>query len=134
MRQRAVRQFPRTEVAGEVARDFTGEVLRAWHVPELTDQAGTIVTELVTNALHHTHSEPQVRLNLRRGICTIAVADDDPRLVELDEQRDPMEPGLGLKIVAQLARAWGCSRTWAGGKVVWATLRVPAGHHRPARR
>jgi len=27
-----------------------------------------------------------------------------------------------LKLVAQVARTWGCSRSWAGGKVVWAVL------------
>ncbi|MGW4487385.1 ATP-binding protein [Amycolatopsis sp. NPDC004368] len=130
VRRRAVREFPRGEATGELARRFTDEVLHAWRIPGISDYARTIVTELVTNTLEHTRSEPRLRLDLRRGICTIAVADDDPRLAELHEQLNPLDPGLGLKIVARLAGAWGCNRTWNGGKVVWATLRVP-NEHRP---
>ncbi|MFI5611876.1 ATP-binding protein [Amycolatopsis sp. NPDC051903] len=125
VRLRAVREFPRSETAGELARGFTGEVFRSWAIPEKTGSAQTIVTELVANALQHTCSVPEVRLDVRRGVCSVAVADGDPRRAELREQRNPMDPGLGLKIVAQLACVWGSCSAWSGGKVVWATLRVP---------
>ncbi|WP_233225968.1 ATP-binding protein [Amycolatopsis sp. CA-126428] len=124
VRRRAVRDFPRADTTAALARDFVTEVCRAWGVPALIGNALVLVTELVENTLQHTRSRPEVRIDLRRGICTIAVADDDPRPAELHERQTTTEPGLGIKLVAQFARAWGCSRTWAGGKVVWATLCV----------
>jgi anti-anti-sigma regulatory factor len=125
VRRRAVREFPRTGTTAVLARRFVTETCRAWGIPELLGDALTIVTELVENTLQHTRSRPEVRLDLRRGICTIAVADDDPRPAELHEQQTVTDLGLGLKLVAQFSRVWGCNRSWAGGKVVWATLRVP---------
>ncbi|WP_410612459.1 ATP-binding protein [Amycolatopsis sp. lyj-109] len=124
VRRRAVRDFPRADTTPALARDFVTEVCRAWRIPELIDDAVVLVTELVENTLQHTRSRPEVRVDLRRGIYTIAVADDDPRPAELHERQTATEPGLGLELVAQFARAWGCSRSWAGGKVVWATLLV----------
>src|SRR6516225_10011724 len=35
------------------ARDFTGQTLRGWGLPVLTEDATVIVSELVTNALLH---------------------------------------------------------------------------------
>ncbi|WP_410675910.1 ATP-binding protein [Amycolatopsis sp. cmx-4-68] len=124
VRRRAVRDFPRAETTPALARAFVTDVCRAWGIPELIDGALVLVTEMVENTLQHTRSRPEVRIDLRQGICTIAVADDDPRPAELHERQTTTEPGLGLKLVAQFARAWGCSRSWAGGKVVWATLLV----------
>ncbi len=124
VRRRAVRAFPRAGTTAALAREFITERCQAWDVPEILGDALVIVTELVENTLQHTSSRPEVRIDLRRGICTIAIADDDPRPAQLREQRTATDPGLGLKLVAQSARVWGCSRSWAGGKVVWATLRV----------
>lgn len=124
VRRRAVREFPRADTTAALARDFLTEVCQAWGFPELAGDALVIVTELVENTLQHTGSRPEVRIDLRRGICTIAVADDDPRPAELRERQAGTDPGLGLTLVAQLARVWGSSGSWTGGKVVWATLRV----------
>ncbi|WP_372671810.1 ATP-binding protein [Amycolatopsis kentuckyensis] len=127
VRRRAVRALPRTDTTSALAREFVTEVCRAWGTTELLDDARMIVTELVENTLQHTGSRPEIRVDLRRGICTIAVADDDPRPAVLHEQLALTDPGLGLKLVAQFSRVWGCSRSWSGGKVVWATMRVPGG-------
>ncbi|WP_410592020.1 STAS domain-containing protein [Amycolatopsis sp. lyj-23] len=124
VRRRAVREFPRTGTTAVVAREFVAEVCRAWGVPGLVEDALVIVTELVENTMQHTASCPEVRVDLRRGICTIAVADDDPHPAVLRERQTTIEPGLGLKLVAQFTRVWGCSESWRGGKVVWATLSV----------
>ncbi|KDN22591.1 ATP-binding protein [Amycolatopsis rifamycinica] len=125
VRRQAVREFPRAGTTSSSAREFVTETCRAWGIPELADDAAAIVTEFVENTLQHTGSRPEVRVDLRRGICTVAVADEDPLPAELRERDTATEPGLGLQLVAQFARGWGCSRSWSGGKVVWATLRVP---------
>jgi hypothetical protein len=122
VRRRCERTFPRTEGTSARIREFVAEKLGEWEVPELADDARLIATELAENVLRHTASEPRLRLDLRRGVCTVAVADHDARPAVLLERLSPFEPGMGLKLVAQIARSWGCSKSWAGGKVVWAVL------------
>ncbi|MEV6877364.1 ATP-binding protein [Amycolatopsis sp. NPDC051128] len=122
VRRRTERTFARVEATSALARDFVTDKLAGWGVPELAGDARFIATELVENVLKHTASEPRLRLDLRQGICTVAVADQDTRPAMLLERLAPFEPGLGLKLVAQIARVWGCSRSWSGGKVVWAVL------------
>ncbi len=122
VRHRCERAFPRTEGTSAQIREFVTAKLVEWEVPELTEDARLIATELVENVLRHTTSAPKLRLDLRRGVCTVAVADQDTRPAMLLERLSPFEPGMGLKLVTQVARTWGCSRSWAGGKVVWAVL------------
>ena len=122
VRRRCERVFPRDAGVSAQIRDFITGKLAEWEVPELGEDARLIATELVENVLRHTTSEPKLRLDLRRGVCTVAVADQDARPAMLLERLSPFAPGLGLKLVAQIARTWGCSRSWAGGKVVWAVL------------
>jgi len=52
----------------------------------------------------------------------VAVRDESP--LPLERSAEDEEPGRGLLIVEGLAAAWGCVHS-AGGKVVWATLRLP---------
>ncbi|WP_410643843.1 ATP-binding protein [Amycolatopsis sp. lyj-346] len=122
VRRRCERVFPRSEGVSAQIREFVTGKLTEWDVAELGEDARLIATELVENVLRHTTSDPKLRLDLRRGICTVAVADQDTRPAVLLERLSPFEPGMGLKLVAQIARTWGCSRSWAGGKVVWAVL------------
>lgn len=122
VRRRSERTFGRFDGASARAREFVTAKLTEWQVAELAEDARFIATELVENVLKHTTSEPRLRLDLRRGVCTVAVADQDTRPAMLLERLTPFEPGLGLKLVAQISRVWGCSRSWAGGKVVWAVL------------
>ncbi|WP_206784754.1 ATP-binding protein [Amycolatopsis sp. MtRt-6] len=122
VRRRCERVFPCAEGTSAQIREFVTAKLTEWDVPELAEDARLIATELVENVLRHTTSEPKLRLDLRRGVCTVAVADQDTRPAMLLERLSPFEPGMGLKLVAQIARTWGCSRSWAGGKVVWAVL------------
>jgi anti-sigma regulatory factor (Ser/Thr protein kinase)/anti-anti-sigma regulatory factor len=122
IRRQAERAFSREESAGTLARTFVREQAIAWHVPEVIYDGTLIVGELVGNAIRHTRSVPRVRLDLRRGLMTIAVTDDDPRPAVMLEREDLRDPGVGLRIVAQAARAWGSNTRWSGGKVVWAVV------------
>ncbi|WP_410590074.1 ATP-binding protein [Amycolatopsis sp. lyj-23] len=122
VRRRCERVFPCAEGTSARIREFVTAKLAEWDVPELAEDARLIATELAENVLRHTASEPKLRLDLRGGVCTVAVADQDTRPAMLLERLSPFEPGMGLKLVAQIARTWGCSRSWAGGKVVWAVL------------
>ncbi|MCR6483195.1 ATP-binding protein [Amycolatopsis sp. OK19-0408] len=126
-RERAVREFAPSTFASARARRFVEEICGRWAVPEFTGDAQIIATELVENTVQHTTSPARLRLELRSGLFRVAVGDDDPHQAVLHERLSWTEPGLGLELVAQTARSWGCSRSWLGGKVVWAVLVRRAG-------
>jgi anti-anti-sigma regulatory factor/anti-sigma regulatory factor (Ser/Thr protein kinase) len=121
-RRRAVQLLAPTVGASALARQFVSRVCAEWGVPEYEEDGRLIATELVENTIRHTVSAPRLRLELRRGLFTVSVGDDDPHPAVLHERLSPGDAGLGLRLVAQVARVWGCSRSWAGGKVVWAVL------------
>jgi anti-anti-sigma regulatory factor len=98
-----------------------------WRCAKLADDAVAVAGELVANAISHADAEPTLRLELRRGLLTVAVTDDNPLPpVQQTRQRlqEPLDHGFGLVIVAELAKGWGSSATTTGGKTVWAVLRT----------
>jgi anti-anti-sigma factor len=99
-----------------------------WGCAAVTDDAVAVAVELVGNALRHAGADLTLRLELRRGLLTVAVTDDNPDTpVERREQarlEDPPDHGSGAGIVAKLAKGWGSSTTTTGGKTVWAVLRT----------
>lgn len=106
------------------ARAVVREQLHAWGLRELVDSAELLVSELVTNAVLHSHARP-VALRLVRGDTLLCeVEDDDHELPALTDARPMDEAGRGLRVVSALARAWGASRTTAG-KSVWFELTLP---------
>ncbi|EDY58537.2 magnesium or manganese-dependent protein phosphatase [Streptomyces sviceus ATCC 29083] len=111
---------------GEVARAraVVREQLRDWGLAKLADGAEFMVSELVTNAVRHSHSRP-VELRLVRGDTLLCeVDDDDHDLPNLLSAGPTDEQGRGLRVVSTLAREWGASRTKAG-KTVWFELTLP---------
>jgi hypothetical protein len=126
-RSRAVMEVAPSLISTRRARHFVRAHCQRWQVPDLTNDAMLIVTALVENTLKHTDSAAFMRLELRRGILTVAVSDDDPRPAVLRELAGGGMSASGLPMVASVARAWGCAPTMNGGKTVWATLRQP-GH------
>ena len=81
-----------------------------------------IVSELVTNVVEHTASEPELEVTHRAGTVRIAVHDHDPAPPSL--QSGNADGGFGLQIVEATASQWG----WDLGdgthdvKVVWAEI------------
>jgi anti-anti-sigma regulatory factor len=117
-------RLPNALTSPRVARRFARDTCVRWGHTIVADDVVLLLCELVTNAVVHTTSEPLVRLELRRGMFSVAVYDDMPGQVSI---RDPGGDagGLhGLLLVAQVAAMWGCFPTSTGGKVVWATLRA----------
>ncbi|WP_410597033.1 ATP-binding protein [Amycolatopsis sp. lyj-23] len=121
-RQRAVRLLDRSPRTSARARAFVRGVCAEWMVPELAEDAELVATELVENTLRHTGSAPRLRLELRRGTLSVEVADDSARPAVLREELDLADAGLGLRMIAKVAKRWGSSRSGAGGKTVWALL------------
>jgi anti-sigma regulatory factor (Ser/Thr protein kinase) len=79
-----------------------------------------VATELVENAIIHAGTELRLRLELHNDRLAVAVSDGSPREAVLCEGNG--EPAGGLRLIAELATAWGCAPDAAGGKVVWAVL------------
>ncbi|WP_367319887.1 SpoIIE family protein phosphatase [Streptomyces sp. HUAS ZL42] len=106
------------------ARAAVREQLYDWGLARLADSAELMVSELVTNAVRHSHSRP-VELRLVRGDTLLCeVDDDDHDLPTLLSAGPTDEFGRGLRVVSTLAREWGTSRTGAG-KTVWFELTLP---------
>ncbi|MFF6978156.1 SpoIIE family protein phosphatase [Streptomyces sp. NPDC008343] len=106
------------------ARAVVRDQLHGWGLSRLADSAELLVSELVTNAVRHSHSRP-VELRLVRGETLLCeVDDDDHELPTLLHAGPDDETGRGLRVVSVLARAWGTSRTSAG-KAVRFELTLP---------
>lgn len=106
------------------ARATVREQLHEWGLGRLADTTELMVSELVTNAVRHSHSRP-VELRLVRGETLLCeVDDDDHELPTLRNAGADDEFGRGLRVVSTLAREWGASRTNAG-KTVWFEQTLP---------
>jgi anti-anti-sigma regulatory factor/anti-sigma regulatory factor (Ser/Thr protein kinase) len=106
-----------------VARVYVRRVCEDWDIPgEVVPDAIAVANELVTNAIQHTATSGEIRLERRAGTLTVAVRDGSPRPAMLHERVGDDRSGNGLRIVADIARTWGCLPHPSGGKVVWAVL------------
>lgn len=106
------------------ARAVVREQLHEWGLARLVDSAELLVSELVTNAVRHSHGRP-LELRLVRGETLLCeVDDDDHTLPSLLSTEPTADSGRGLRVVSTLAREWGASRTGTG-KTVWFELTLP---------
>ncbi|MDW4905415.1 SpoIIE family protein phosphatase [Streptomyces sp. ADMS] len=106
------------------ARAVVREQLYDWGLERLVESAEVLVSELVTNAVRHSHGRP-VELRLVRGETLLCEVDDDDHTLPTLLSTDPTDLfGRGLRVVSTLAREWGTSRTVAG-KTVWFELTLP---------
>ncbi|MCX5527558.1 SpoIIE family protein phosphatase [Streptomyces bobili] len=106
------------------ARAVVREQLHDWGLALLAGPAELMVSEVVTNAVRHSHGRP-VTMRLVRGDTLLCeVDDDDHELPTLLSAGPDDEAGRGLRVVSALAREWGTSRT-AAGKSVWFELTLP---------
>ncbi|WP_078840917.1 SpoIIE family protein phosphatase [Streptomyces antioxidans] len=100
------------------ARRLVRERLLGWGLPESVETAELLVSEAVTNAIRHAHTH-HVRLRLVRTEALLCeVTDDDHELPALLSADREDESGRGLRVISELAREWGTSRT-GRGKTVW---------------
>jgi anti-anti-sigma regulatory factor len=116
-----------TPSAPAAARRFTGEVCDYWEpaLPDehVADQAVLLAGELVANGVVHARTEIELRVELRGDRLHISVHDGSPRLLQLVPAGPASEGGAqGLRLVEEVAKAWGVQQHPDGGKVVWCTL------------
>ncbi|MGW0787287.1 SpoIIE family protein phosphatase [Streptomyces sp. NPDC002911] len=132
--------LPGIPQASAAARRFVRAALADWSglgLPttgefgeRLTDDALTVASELVTNAVVHAGTNVELLLRLEDSAgpepaaLVLEITDHHPARSVRDDRTqrpDPAEYGRGLQLVATLAESWGITyRT--GLKTVWARL------------
>lgn len=109
-----------------LARKFVHSTLQSWDIqPAVVDSAVLCVSELVTNAIIHTHAGCEVRVVLHDAVLTAAVRDAGTLVTPPTRTtEDPLAArGRGLQLVEALSARWG-SELHARGMTVWCELRV----------
>ncbi|MEU8704811.1 ATP-binding SpoIIE family protein phosphatase [Streptomyces sp. NPDC048565] len=132
--------LPGIPQASAAARRFVRAALGDWTAlglptagefgERLTDDALTVASELVTNAVVHAGTAVELLIGLEDSAgpepaaLVLEITDHHPARSVRDERAerpDPAEYGRGLQLVATLAESWGITyRT--GLKTVWARL------------
>lgn len=103
-------------------------LLRHWDLEALADRVGTVLAELVNNALMHGGGTAiGFRLTLTEAGLLVEVADSTTDLSSQVVHADPDEHGRGLLLVKVFADTWGTRpRGNMAGKWTWAAFTTPA--------
>lgn len=117
------------------ARRFARRSLGEWGMPEVAENLGLIVSELVGNTCRHavsgrTPEGTRVLLQLRPlpsiGAVVCMVQDPEPRGPVQVTAHQFAESGRGLGLISAFSREWGWSPVFGNGKVVWAVCDTEA--------
>lgn len=112
------------------ARELVRALALEWGLTNPTlDDAVSVASELVTNAVVHAHSRLQLSVTMGSEHLTIRVANAFLRTDNASTETpraDSTDHGVGLWIVDHLAESWGTLNT-RQGKAVWASLALASG-------
>lgn len=120
-----MKMWPPAPLSVGRARKFLAHHLAAWGLPQLTEDAELIVSELVSNAVVHAHppygSLVATRLERLKHGVRIEVHDAGGTWPVRQEVSADAPTGRGLALVDALTEGhWGFSDRDGPGKVVWA--------------
>jgi anti-sigma regulatory factor (Ser/Thr protein kinase) len=113
-------ELPANTTSARLARELVRSNLAGFDVT-MIEVAELLVSELVTNAVAHAQSAPTMRIDVSRQGIKVAVHDDAPGPVTVQDAADDAPGGRGLLLVDSLAASWGWAPTDMG-KRVWFTL------------
>ena len=106
------------------ARRFVRDALMTRRVgDQVVETVELLTSELVTNAIIHARSAPQLLVSLAAGVVRIEVCDDDARPPTRRAPDVESASGRGIAIVAALATDWGVDQFPDDGKKVWFEVR-----------
>jgi len=102
------------------ARRFVRDVLTSRQVSDgVVETVELLTSEVVTNAIVHGRSGPQLAVEVDGDVVRVAVGDLSPELpVRRPGYIDDVS-GRGVIIIEELASAWGVERDGNGSKRVW---------------
>lgn len=102
------------------ARRFVRDVLMSRQIADsVVSTVELLTSELVTNAIVHGRSGPQLVVDVQDEVIRVVVGDLSPDLPIRRRARLDDPSGRGVVIVDELASAWGVTRERGGGKQVW---------------
>lgn len=110
--------------AARAARDFIGEHVSDPRLAELRETAVLLVSEVVTNALRHTHGSIELALWRFPDRIRVEVGDETSRSPVAGGIDLLAESGRGVPLMDALSDRWGTS-PHGEGKVVWFELDLP---------
>ncbi|MFF1647370.1 ATP-binding protein [Streptomyces sp. NPDC058240] len=130
-------QLPQDPHAPGVARATLRNVLRVHGMPELTEVAELLASELVTNAYLYSSGPYSLRLrDAGRSRIRLSVWDTDPHIPApfrwgAGTPEELAERGRGLYLVTLYAESWGAypmrgGLPGQGGKLLWAECTAKA--------
>jgi len=105
------------------SRAFIREHLDEWGASQCEHEAVLVVSELVTNVVRHAHTDIHLHAEWNAVTLRVEVRDGSSVLPAIADLED--EHGRGLRLVQQLASAWGVEQR-DDGKAVWFTVNVPS--------
>ncbi len=120
--QTMLRPEPRQVAAG---RRFARQTLTAWQQTGLADTVCLLVSEILTNAVHHARQMIGLHLHYTAREVIAEITDDNPQLPQRTLPAPADESGRGLTLLEALAGTWG-ARPSSTGKTVWFTLPIDA--------
>jgi anti-sigma regulatory factor (Ser/Thr protein kinase) len=101
------------------ARQFIEGVLQRTGREDLSETAGLLSSELVTNVILHARSNMIVDVDLNEERLRVTVFDTSEEPPRRRETVAPLEEhGRGLQVVDALATSWGVN-VWTRGKSIW---------------
>jgi anti-sigma regulatory factor (Ser/Thr protein kinase) len=102
------------------ARRFVRDVLMTRMVCYgVVDTVELLTSEVVTNALVHARSAPELLVDVRQDVVRVEVCDRSPSEPVLQQPDLDSASGRGISIVDQLADGWGVEHLPDDGKLVW---------------
>jgi anti-sigma regulatory factor (Ser/Thr protein kinase) len=109
------------------ARLHATQILHEWGLRELAADAGSVISELMTNAIAASAAlpgRPPVLLHMTAGQRSLRVEVHDRSPLDLVPVHADVdaEHGRGLTIVAALSQRYGSERITSSHKVVWAEM------------
>ncbi|MGW2964457.1 SpoIIE family protein phosphatase [Streptomyces sp. NPDC001220] len=116
-------QLVRDPASVSRARTLVTRQLDRWGLEQLKEPTELIISELVTNAIHHAEGPVHLRL-IREQFLTCEVYDTSSNLPRLRHPQGTDENGRGLLLVDELSRRWGTRHT-PTGKLIWAEQHLP---------
>lgn len=113
------RSFPQHPATPRAARRFMDEILERWACRPAVDTLHLVLSEVVSNAVVHAGSAPEVVVRLLDGFLRVEVADDSDTMPAARAADESATGGRGLGIIASETARWGVEARPGGGKVVW---------------
>jgi anti-sigma regulatory factor (Ser/Thr protein kinase) len=132
MCHRASARLACTPVSVSASRAFVTNQLATWGVTPHDNAHGRVAdialvtSELAGNATKFCSQDIEISLVAHRDHVQVAVTDDNPQPVRLQQPGPDTLGGRGLLLVDTLAERWGQNRH-NHGKTVWAHLALPPG-------